>query len=119
MLSFTVIPIQENVKNLFDVSFGLVFSSLLHESFSGEERNWAGPDRLSEDLSEKYRSFSRSFIFGMKCIISKDIKISNDLALCPHYAFGIGLINEFKNFPRSTKSTRHFWGIGLKKRLNP
>ncbi len=122
ILTMGVLPFNKYIYRKLKLSIGINFSSLIRESFSGTERLSSTPTSspiiASEELNKKYRSFSTSFLIGFRGALSYDFKISDNIYISPHYAYNIGLFEEFKNFPRATKSMRHQLGIGLKRVLD-
>jgi len=75
------------------------------------------PTGYSYDLNEKYDRNSAIYYFGLKGIIAYDFNISGTFVISPQHSFYLGLSKEFDRFPDVTKSMRHYFCIGLKKKL--
>jgi len=120
IVSIGIFPFSKKIYNQLQISIGLIYSALLRESFSGTDNSTvllAPSLNTFEKLEVKYKNYGTNSVVGFKSTLSYDFKIFENVSLSPHYSFYIGLFEEFKDFPRATKSMRHFFGIGLKSAL--
>lgn len=116
-LSIYPVNIRKLVKKM-QLSIGVTGSILIKGSFSGEYNGWSITDgTFSGSLNEKYNSYSTSFTFGIQSLINYRFRVSNSFELVPQYSFYLGLSKELTNFPESTKSMRHYFLLGLRKRI--
>lgn len=60
---------------------------------------------------------NRNVVFGLSAIICYDIRIYNDWYLSPQYKFYLGLTPEFKETEESIHSLRHYFEIGVKRKI--
>ena len=91
---------------------GFLFSYLLHEKFSGSTTTSAGNAPTTEDLNDKTDTFNSSLYLGIQTRLVYDFKRTKTKNIALFYSFYLGLTNEFKMFPKATKSMRHQIGIG-------
>lgn len=81
---------------------------------------WVVPLELESmifNLNEKYNSFSSLNYFGFRGRIAYDLNISDKYIVSPQYSFYYGLSEEFDEFPEFPNSIRHFFGIGVHKKV--
>jgi len=117
-ISLGVFPLNFKIINRIDLNFGFEFSGLISEDFSGTSSGWimAEPD-WSYELNDKYDRFSSKTYIGLRGRIAYDFNISDKLAISPQYSYYLGLSNEFDEFPESTKSMRHYFCIGIQRKI--
>jgi hypothetical protein len=118
IISLGVFPINFKIIDRIDLNFGFEMGGLLNESFSGTSSGWLmGEPGWSYDLNDKYDRYSAKTYFGLRGRIAYDFKISDKLAISPQYSYYFGLSNEFDEFPEATKSMRHYFCIGLQRKI--
>ena len=116
-ISAGVFPINFE-KNNVNLNFGVIISRLIHETYLGTNSGWLmGQPNWSYDLQEKYDRFSASTYVGIQGRFAYDIKASKSSWISLQYLYYIGLSNEFIEFPTTTKSMRHYFCIGVKKKV--
>ena len=119
LISIGIFPINFQVANKIDLNIGLEISKLLVESYVGTRKGWLlGQPSYNEDLEERYSKFNSSINFGLSGRIAYKLVLNESIAITPQYLLYFGLSNEFIEFPREVKSIRHFFGIGVQKRLD-
>lgn len=119
VIALGVFPVNFKIKKRFDLNLGIEFSGLIHENYSGtisvwqiDEPNW------SFDLEEQTGHFSSKIYIGLRGRVAYDFNISENWAFSPQYSFYFGLTKEFDEFPETTKSMKHYFCIGLQRKLN-
>lgn len=119
VISLGIFPININwVKNL-DLNFGFEMAALINEKFNGTNSGWSiSAPNWGYDLNEKYDRFSAKAYFGLRGRLAYDFNLSEKWSISPQYSFYIGLTNEFIEFPQITKSMRHYFCVGLQRKLN-
>jgi hypothetical protein len=116
VIALGLYPLTLNITDRLSVNAGFEFSILTNEDFSGTYNRWTfGQPTITTDLEEEYDKFSSSLQYGIRLRIAYDIPLSSTLSLTPQYGLYYGLSNEFDEFPETTKSTRHYLMVGLKK----
>jgi len=119
VISLGFFPLNLKIMNRIDLNFGFEFSRLIHEFIKGTASGWSiSNPSWSYDLSEKYTRYSSLTNFGLKGRIAYDISLSDILVISPQYSFYYGLLNEFDEFPKETKSMRQYICIGVQMKLN-
>jgi hypothetical protein len=118
VISLGVFPINIRIIKRLDINLGLIITELIHESFNGTCSGWLmnQPD-WSYQLQDKYRKYSSSNYFGIQGRIAYNIKMTESMWLTPQYLYYLGLTNEFVKFPEDTRSMRHYFCIGIKKKI--
>lgn len=118
ILSMGIFPLCFRILKRIDLNFGVELSLLLAESFEGTKSGYSfpGPD-YEYDLQDIYDQYSKQFFCGLTGRIAYDFKLPNSYFISPQYSFYYGLTNEFTEFPEETKSIRHYFCIGIEKRL--
>lgn len=118
VISLGVFPLNFKIIDRIDLNFGFEIAGLINENFSGTSSGWSmgGPD-WSYDLNEKYDRYSSKAYFGLRGRIAYDFNISDKLSISPQYSYYLGLSNEFDEFPEATKSMRHYFSVGLQRKL--
>lgn len=118
MLSLDIFPLSFRIIKRIDLNFGVQLSLLLSESINGTDSGWSQQNGSYEyDLQDVYDRYSSMFSFGLTGRIAYDFKLPNSFYISPQYSFYYGLTNEFVDFPEETKSMRHYFCIGVEKRL--
>jgi hypothetical protein len=118
VISLGVFPVNFKIIDRIDLNFGFELSSLIIENFSGTSSVWLlGEPDWSYDLNDKYDRYSSKTYFGLRGRIAYDFNISDKLAISPQYSYYFGLSNEFDEFPEATKSMRHYFCIGLQRKI--
>jgi len=118
ILSLGIFPLCYRILKRIDLNFGVQLSLLLAESFKGTESGWSTTNGSYEnDLQDSYNQFSTRFSCGLTGRIGYDFKLPGAYFISPQYSFYYGLTNEFIEFPEQTKSMRHYFCIGIEKRL--
>ena len=119
LLTFGIFPVNFKILKALDINAGFELSSLIQESFEGTMSGYLlGQGAWSEDIKDKYDTFNNNFYVGLKGRLAYGINIGKDLFLTPQYQFYFGLSNEFIQFPKDTKSMRHYFGVGIEKIIN-
>lgn len=124
VISLGAFPLNFNIKKRLDLNFGFEISRLIGESFSGTYYSWmmeSTPSGMhavgkSEDLNTRYDSFNSRGNIGLKGRIAYDIVLTKRLCLVPQYSYYFGLSKEFTRFPEVTKSMRHYFCLGIKRK---
>lgn len=118
VISLGVFPVNFKIIDRIDLNFGFEIAGLINENYSGTSSGWnmGNPD-WSYDLNEKYDRYSSKIYFGLRGRIAYDFNISDKLSISPQYSYYLGLSNEFDEFPEATKSMRHYFCIGLQRKL--
>ena len=118
IVTFGIFPLNFRFKNRIDLNFGFEISRLINESFKGTIRGWSlfQPD-YSYDLQERFNRFNSLVYYGVRSRIAYDFILRNSYVISPQYSYYFGLSNEFKEFPDVTKSMRHYFCIGIKKKI--
>lgn len=124
VISLGAFPLNFSIKKRLDLNFGIEISRLINESFSGNYYSWmmeSTPSGMqavgkSEDLNTLYKSFSSRNNIGLKARMAYDIALTKRLCLVPQYAYYFGLSKEFIRFPEATKSMRHYFCLGIKRK---
>lgn len=118
IISFGVFPLNFRILKRIDLNFGLEISGLIHESVTGTVSGWSmGGSHWSYDIHKKYNRYSSLFCVGLKGRIAYDIPVTNTICITPQYAYYHGLTKEFHEFPEETRSMRHQFCVGVKKRI--
>lgn len=120
LLTLGLFPVNLKFFKSIDINIGLEISRLIRENVLGTASGWQmGQPNWSEDLNDRYDRYNNNLHIGLKTRIAYDIKMGNDLFLSPQYQIYYGISNEFEEFPESTKSIRHYFCIGIEKKINP
>lgn len=126
ILSLGFFPVNFKILKRLDFNLGIEYSRLLREDFNGTKSCWAIVDtRPTElifaswdsDLNDEYEEYSAKTYFGLRGRIAYDINISKKLAISPQYSYYLGITHEFDEFPELAKSMRHYFCIGLQRKL--
>lgn len=118
LISFGVFPFNFQIIKRIDFNLGFEISKLISESYKGTSSGWVmGQPNWHYDLQERYSKYGSSISFGLSSRLAYNLQIGECITIYPQYSFYFGLSKEFIEFPESTKSVRHFIGIGIKKRV--
>ncbi|PIF05985.1 MAG: hypothetical protein CSA36_03940 [Draconibacterium sp.] len=118
LISLGVFPLSFRIVKRIDLNIGFEISKLISESYKGKINYWLmGGPNFRYDLQERYNKYSNPINFGLSARLGYNLQINESIAISPQYTFYFGLSNEFIEFPKATKSIRHFIGLGIKKRL--
>jgi len=114
VISAGVFPLNFTIFKRIDLNAGVEYSALLQENFSGTFHVWSiiSPG-TARDLHELYTDYSAKSCIGVIGRIAYNINISDKLILSPQYSFYYGLSEEFREFPRETRSLRHQFGVAF------
>ena len=69
----------------------------------------------SYNLDDKYNKYSSLTYFGLQGRIAYDFNLSKSIVISPQYLYYFGISDEFIEFPKETKSIRHYFCVGIKK----
>ena len=119
VLELGISPLNFKMFKHLYLSFGVNYSFLLTEDFTGIAHSWQAGDSKTWDVSDENAEFNSSTYFGVNGSISYDFVLSDDISIFPQYTYYLGLSKEFIKFPDFTKSMRHYFSIGVKKRIIP
>ncbi len=119
LLSVCFFPHGFTILKKFDLHIGIQISCLLNEKFTGTTSSWSIIPYTggSSTMEEKYDHFNSAFYAGLIARLAYNIKVAESLYIFPQYSFYFGLSPEFREFPTETRSMRHFFAIGIEKRL--
>ncbi|MEX1192499.1 MAG: hypothetical protein WEA99_11040 [Brumimicrobium sp.] len=118
IISLGVFPINFKIIDRINLNFGFELSRLISESYSGTNSGWLmGQSNWSYNLNDKYERYSSKTYFGLRGRVAYDFNISDKLAISPQYSYYFGFSNEFDEFPKVTKSMRHYFCIGLQRKI--
>ena len=118
MISLGVFPVNFRLFKRLKINFGFVISRLIDESYNGITSGWLlGQPSWNYNLKDKYSRYCSNTSFGFQGRIAYDFKLSNSIWISPQYLYYFGVTNEFVEFPEETKSMRHYFCIGLKKKF--
>ncbi|MFO7789396.1 MAG: hypothetical protein R6V32_02400 [Bacteroidales bacterium] len=113
VISIGVYPLNFKILKTIDLNFGFEISGLVYENNIGDIYAWS----MEQPYIYTYDRFSSLAHFGFQSRIAYDINIAENLLISPQYAFYYGISSEFKEFPKATKSMRHYFCIGLQRTL--
>lgn len=124
VVSLGAFPLNFSIRKRVTINFGAEVSTMINESFSGTKSNWqlestpSGHHAVTytQDLNELYDRFSSRTNFGLKARIAYDITLTKRLFLVPQYAYYLGISKQFIEFPDVTKSMRHTFCLGIKRK---
>lgn len=122
LFSLGLFPFDRRIYKQLNVHLGLVYSIRISESYSGTYKgNYVFDSTLNfeQDLNEKYDSFNASSYLGAVAGVAYDIALTESLSLSPQYSTYIGLSDEIgvSEYQRNMRSMRHYFGLGLKKKI--
>jgi hypothetical protein len=115
VISLAAYPVCFRVFKRMDLNFGLEYSRLVHESFSGTASGWGMTyPAWSYKLEDKFKHYSAPDYFGLRFRIGYNLFRSEKITITPEYSFYYGLKKEFTEFPEDSKSMRNCFCIGIK-----
>lgn len=118
IFSLGVFPFNFKIANRIDLNLGFEVSGLIHETFRGTKSGWQmGQSYWSYDLNDKYDRYSSNLYFGLNGRVAYDFNIYDKWAISPQYSYYYGLMDEFVEFPKKTRSMRHYFCIGLQRKI--
>ncbi|MBW6490654.1 MAG: hypothetical protein K0B15_05595 [Lentimicrobium sp.] len=118
IISLGIFPLNFSIFRRIDLNIGLEISGLINESITGTVSGWSmGGSNWSSDINEKYSRYCSLICVGLKGRIACDIPVTNTIYIAPQYSYYHGLTKEFDEFPEETRSMRHYFCIGIKKRI--
>ena len=119
IVSLGLFPVRFRFLKKIDVNFGLLFSGLIDESFSGNRLGWKlNSPPVNVNLLGMYKHFSSKTNVGCQLRFSREFELSNSVLITPQYMFYYGLLNEFRDYIMDANSVRHYFCIGFKKKIN-
>lgn len=118
IISFGIFPVNIKIINEINFNFGIKTSHLINESFQGTTSGWSMPgSSWSYDLEDTYDRYSSKTYFGFQGRIAYDYYLTDKVCIFPQYQFYFGTSSEFDKFPGETKSMRHYFGIGIQRKI--
>jgi hypothetical protein len=118
VVSFAFLPFIFNINKKLALNAGVEGSVLTNKKYTGTYNTWLfGQPVKTHDLNDVYDSYSHTFQFGLRLRLAYTIPLSETIFISPQYSFYYGLTNEFKEFPEITKSLRHYFLIGIGKKM--
>jgi hypothetical protein len=118
VISLGIFPLNFQLFNRIEISFGLELSRLLYESYEGTISGWTiEPSYWSSNVEDFYSEYNRKSYIGIKGRIVYDFNLSNSIMISPQYSFYFGLNSEFLERPDNAKSMRHYLCIAVKKKI--
>lgn len=118
IISLGVFPMNFKIIDRIDLNFGFELAGMISENVTGKSSGWImNESEWSYDLNEKDNRYNSETYFGLRGRIAYDFIISDRLAISPQYSYYFGLTNEFDEFPKKTKSMRHYFCIGIQRKL--
>lgn len=118
VISLGVFPLNFKILERIDLNFGVEFSRLLNDKVMGTNSgSIMNKPYWNDDLNEKYDRFSSNKYSGLRGRIAYDFKLSDKVSISPQYSYYYGLSKEFLEFPETTQSMRHYFAIGIQKRI--
>lgn len=118
IISAGIYPFNFKLFKKLDLNLGFEYARLISESFSGVRYGWMiGEPDWSANLEDSYDKYSATNYFGLRVRLAYDINITEEIIVSPQYSFYRGFSSEFIEFPRETRSNRHYFCIGIQKKL--
>jgi hypothetical protein len=118
VISLGFFPLNLKFKERLSFNVGFELSVLINEDFPGTYNRWTlGQPVITTDLEEEYSKFSNNLQYGVRLRLAYDIPIASSITISPQYGFYYGLSNEFREYPKTAKSYRHYLMVGLKKNI--
>ncbi len=123
IISLGLFPLNFRIINKIDLNIGVELARLIYEQYSGTTSGFhMGHDSWSYNswsynLADKYDHFNAKTYVGIVARIAYDFNISDKWAISPQYSYYLGLSDEFKEFPETTKSMRHNFCIGIQRKI--
>ena len=124
-ISRTLITLEVDFLNLtfwkgLGINMGIQFNYLLREDTNGRYSKLL--DNSGENsyysLKEESNPFSNKLNLGVITRLEYQIKLEDQLFLCPHYIYLYNILPVFDENFQNTRSMRHYFGLGLMKKIN-
>ncbi len=113
IISLSLLPVNFQIKNNFDLNLGFELSTLIYEAFSGTSTGWGtGVPYWNFELEDRYFYYNSIFNIGFRSRIAYNINLSDKLIISPQYSYYLGLNHELTWFPFS-KSMKHYLCLGI------
>jgi hypothetical protein len=118
IITLGIFPLNFRLFHKIDLNVGFEISRLIDDTFKGSISGWLnGQSDWSHDLHEIYDHYSSLMHLGLKGRIAYDFNLSKSLIITPQYLYYFGFSNELQGIPYKTKSMRHYFCIGIKKKI--
>ncbi|NEN24376.1 hypothetical protein G3O08_12760 [Cryomorpha ignava] len=118
IISVGVFPLNFRIIDRIDINVGFEAGALISENIVGTSSGWSiGTNGFSYDLNDKNKRYNAKAYFGLRGRIAYDLNKSDKVAISPQYSNYFGLTKEFDEFPEFTKSMRHFFGLGVQRKI--
>lgn len=117
VISLGFFPLNYTSRYNVDLNFGAEVSGLLNESVSGTRfySSMLHEGLVTNNLADYYDRYSSPVNYGLKGRIAYQLALSG-IVLIPQYSFYYGLSGELKEFPEATRSMRHYFCLGVKRK---
>lgn len=112
LMSLGISPEKYTIYKGLGFEPGFLFSLLIHETFSGSVTSSAGNIPTTINLNKDRDKFNSLLYFGIQTRFRYDFKFNQTSKITLFYSFYFGFLDEFKMFPKATKSMRHQIGLG-------
>lgn len=114
-----IYPFNFNIFKNLRVCFGSEFRFLLNEKTSATRYSWKMDDATHHVVSSEHEltGINEKFNVGILGHVGYDFKLKSGWIIIPQYQFYLGLTDEFKNIEATTKSFRHYFKIGIARKL--
>ena len=117
-LEAIIYPLNIEIFHNFRFSFGGVINYILQSKINGYQNQYDMISGYSSDvIDENIIDPDVLFFLGIIWRAAYNIKIKNDWIIVPQYLFYLGFSNEFSNIPADIKSYRHYFEIGISRKL--
>ncbi len=118
IIGIGIYPYQLRLFQKVKILFGGEMNVLMSNKTSGTMYSWRMTDNHQYEFSERaIKNINGNLNFGLSSQVCYSIKLLNNWVIVPEYQFYLGLSNEFKNIELPTKSFRHYFKLGLTKKL--
>lgn len=118
IISLGIFPINTEIINEIDLNIGLKIAHLINESFTGTKSGWGMlGSSWNYNIEDAYNRFSSNVYYGLQGRLAYDYFLTDKICISPQYQFYFGTSSEFDKFPEETKSMRHYFGIGIQRKI--
>ncbi|MGW8315857.1 MAG: hypothetical protein ACWGNV_09680 [Bacteroidales bacterium] len=119
VISLGIFPINFTIIDRISINLGFEMAGLISEDIKGTKKYWVSGqlDWMETDLNDIYKRYSARTCFGLRGRIAYSFRISDHLAILPQYSYYLGLSHEFVESPELTKSMRHYFCVGLQRKI--
>lgn len=117
IISLGIFPLNFKIVDRININLGFEMAGLISEDIEGTKEFWEMGQVWSKDLNDIYDRYSARTYFGLRGRIAYDIRITDNLAISPQYSYYFGLSHEFDDSPELTRSMRHYFSIGLQRKI--